>query len=254
MLRGAAAIAGIQATTAIITNESVCTALYDQNPPVSVPDGGGGSIVVWSDYRSGNLDIYAQKLDASGNFMWTTDGVPICKQAGDQTKSSRSHRRRRRRVHRVGGRASFTDRRQHLHPARQFARRESVGRRRPAGVRRGQPISVRRWWSPNGLGGVLVSWTDERGAAGVGDIYAQRVTAAGLIQWAANGVAMCTAAGNQMDPAVVTDTQGGAIASWRDERAGTDVYAQRVNEQASCSGRPTGSRSPRRRVTRSRRP
>src|SRR5262245_60630123 len=75
-LRGVAALAGIQSTSATIVNESVCSAVFDQMPPVSVSDGGGGTIVVWSDYRSVDLDIYAQKLDAAGNPVWSTDGIP----------------------------------------------------------------------------------------------------------------------------------------------------------------------------------
>src|SRR5215831_16683687 len=70
-MHGAAALAGIRSTSATIVNESVCSALFDQMPPVSVPDGGGGTIVAWSDFRSGvDLDVYAQKLDTAGNPVW----------------------------------------------------------------------------------------------------------------------------------------------------------------------------------------
>ena len=229
MMRGAAAIAGIQSTNAVITNESVCTALFDQSAPVSVPDGGGGSIIVWSDYRAGNLDIYAQKLDQAGNIMWPADGVPICKQTGDQYNP-------RLLADGAGGafvvwedtRTSPTDVNIYIQRVNALGvNLWATGGVLVSGAANNQSKPV---VSPNGLGGVLIAWIDERGAVGVGDIYAQRVTSAGAPQWTANGVAVCTATGNQQDPAVVTDTQGGAIVAWRDSRgADQDVYAQRVN-------------------------
>ncbi len=39
--------------------------------PKAVPDGAGGAIVVWEDYRSAYPDIYAQRIDMDGNW-----GVP----------------------------------------------------------------------------------------------------------------------------------------------------------------------------------
>ena len=43
-----------------------------------IPDGSGGAIITWMDDRGGNFDIYAQRLDADGNSLWTADGVPVC--------------------------------------------------------------------------------------------------------------------------------------------------------------------------------
>lgn len=228
-LRGAAAVAGIHSTNAIITNESVCVALFDQNPPVSISDGGGGSIIAWSDYRSGNLDIYAQKLDAAGNIVWAGDGVPICKQTGDQINP---------RLLPDGAGGAFVvwdDARTSPTDLNIFAQRVNslgvnlwaTGGVQVCGAANNQRLGA---VSPNGLGGVLVAWVDERAGAASADIYAQRLTAAGAPQWAANGVAVCAATGIQRDPAVVTDTQGGAIVTWRDERTEVDIFAQRVNE------------------------
>ena len=228
VLRGAAALAGVQSTSATIVNDPVCSALFDQMPPVSVQDGGGGTIIVWSDFRSGDLDIYAQKLDAAGNSVWPLDGVPICKQAGSQSNP---------RVLSDGAGGAFVvweDARVSVTDINIYVQRvnaQGVNLWGNGGVlvcgaanHQRQPVL-----SPNGLGGVLIAWVDERGTDA--DIYAQRVTASGVPQWAANGVAVCTATGIQGDPGVVTDTQGGALVAWRDERAGVDVYGQRVNEQ-----------------------
>jgi hypothetical protein len=80
----------------------------------------------------------------------------------------------------------------------------------------------------DGAGGAIVAWYDWRN--GSNDIYAQRVDISGAIQWTADGEALCTAAGNQSDPRLVSDGAGGAIVTWQDSRSGiVDIYAQRVN-------------------------
>jgi hypothetical protein len=60
--------------------------LADSNQvlPKSISDGAGGIFLVWEDYRNGDPDIYAQHLDASGNALWTADGVAVIAHAGQQ--------------------------------------------------------------------------------------------------------------------------------------------------------------------------
>jgi len=51
-----------------------------------VSDGSGGAIIAYirdipcedGKYGSCDLDIYAQRIDAEGNVLWGSDGVPIC--------------------------------------------------------------------------------------------------------------------------------------------------------------------------------
>jgi len=54
----------------------------DQTVPQAVPDGAGGVIVCWADYRFGVWDIYAQRLNASGTRVWTTNGVAVARPPG----------------------------------------------------------------------------------------------------------------------------------------------------------------------------
>ncbi len=42
-------------------------------------DDDGNSFYVWADYRNGNIELYAQKLDAKGTPQWTKDGLRIGK-------------------------------------------------------------------------------------------------------------------------------------------------------------------------------
>ena len=83
-------------------------------------------------------------------------------------------------------------------------------------------------------GGAIVGWVDYRSTYEP-HIYARLVSGAGVPQWAADGVALCSAPGGQSGPALVTDGAGGAIAAWLDDRDGlaSDIYAQRVSGAGS---------------------
>lgn len=84
----------------------------------------------------------------------------------------------------------------------------------------------------DGTGGAIAVWEDTRSAST--DIYAQHISSTGTLLWATDGIAICTAAFNQLNPKIVTDGAGGAVISWIDDRDGAgagnyDIYAQRIN-------------------------
>jgi hypothetical protein len=66
----------------------VCTATGMQYSPRIAADGSGGAVIGWVDRRSGigsdRPDVYSQRLDASGNRLWTYDGVGISVAADSQ--------------------------------------------------------------------------------------------------------------------------------------------------------------------------
>jgi len=49
-----------------------------------VSDGNGGVICFWNDPRSGNNDIFAQRVDSSGDILWEDGGIIVCAADGDQ--------------------------------------------------------------------------------------------------------------------------------------------------------------------------
>jgi hypothetical protein len=55
----------------------ICAAVWDEWYPRIISDGAAGSIVAWVDSRGGNDDIYAQRLNSSGDFEWPLDGVLV---------------------------------------------------------------------------------------------------------------------------------------------------------------------------------
>ncbi len=130
----------------------------------------------------------------------------------------------------------------------------------PGGPTRPQTVIGENYWKPNGItvsdaggvlstpaiasdgaGGAIVAWSDCRVADDC-DIYAQRVGAAGMVQWAANGIALASVPGNQTDPHIVADGAGGAIVAWTDERSSTAtaVYAQHVAANGGLLWSSTG--------------
>jgi hypothetical protein len=106
--------------------------------PRIVPDGLGGAVTSWTDYRNSEFDIYAQRVDSTGTVQWPTNGVVVVDTTGTQA------------FHAV---------------------------------------------TPEGSGGAIVVWRDERGADF--DVYAQQLDPSGARQWGTQGIPVCTATGGQ---------------------------------------------------------
>ena len=81
----------------------------------------------------------------------------------------------------------------------------------------------------DGSGGAIITWDDNRD--GNFNIYAQKINTSAEIQWATDGVAVCTQASAQNYPSIASDGSGGAIIVWDDSRG---LYAQRID----ASGAP----------------
>ncbi len=83
----------------------------------------------------------------------------------------------------------------------------------------------------DGSGGIVVVWSDQRKAVADGNIYAQRINAAGAIQWAKDGVLVCDYTGNQAAPNIVKGGSG-FIIGWSDSRKATNdrnIFAQSID-------------------------
>ena len=161
----------------------ICGAIDKQLQPSISTDDAGGAIIAWSDDRNGGAssrDVYAQRVNGSGNVQWAANGVAVCTATADQAN----------------------------------------------------PRIV-----SDGAGGVILAWSDGRPLGTGYNVFAQRLNATGVAQWTADGVGICTAAGNQnVGNAITLDGSGGAIIGWLDQRSSSNgqVYAQRVD----ASGAP----------------
>ncbi len=208
----------------------VCGANDSQDNVVIVSDGQGGAIIAWQDGRDGTLNIYAQRVDGTGNTLWTHDGVALCTAAHDQREPQIASDG-------TGGAiVAWTDYRSGLifGPTDVYAQRvdasgnvlwaaDGVSLCNVAGNQGPRAIMS------DGSGGAIVAWGDRRTTNL--DIYVQRVNSNGAPQWTANGVAFCTAVGDQYFVSIDSDGAGGMIGTWTDGRIVSDesVYAQRVD-------------------------
>lgn len=219
-------------------NTPICTASDNQESPQLISDGSGGAIMTWQDSRSGNADIYAQRVDSCGVVQWADDGVAICSASGDQLAPQL--------ITDGSGGAIITwwDYRGGFSSG-VYAQRVDSG-----GVVRWAPdgVAICTAWSDHsapqiisdGSGGAIITWEDCRSGEGC-DIYAQRVDLSGSIKWAAGGVAISTASGNQGSPQLTSDGLGGAIIAWQDYRSGNgDIYARRIDSAGTAQWTANG--------------
>jgi hypothetical protein len=210
---------------------AVCNATSNQNDPTLAPDGSGGAIVTWRDARPGSsTDIYAQRISSLGVAQWTANGVGVCTVAENQYRPLI-------RPDGVGGafivwsdqRVGYTTGTNDIYAQRV----NSAGATQwtPGGVALCTAISQQdvKSLDTDGAGGVIVAWSDFR--TGSYDVYAGRLNDAGIPQWTADGVAICTAPQEQGIPQITADGAGGAIVTWHDYRTGFEfkLYAQRLN-------------------------
>ncbi len=207
---------------------ALCTATLDQQIPQIISDGAGGAIVTWQDYRSGSdWDVYAQRANASGVTQWTTDGVTLCTAMGNQQSPQITSDG-------AGGAIvtwhDFRSGNYDIYAQRVNASGTVQWTANGAALCTATGTQQYPTITSDGAGGAIVTWQDRRSGTNY-DIYAQRVNASGTVQWTANGVALCTATGDQYDIAITSDGAGGAIVTWDEQRGGSglDIYAQRVN-------------------------
>jgi hypothetical protein len=211
----------------------LCTATSGLMSPGATPDDSGGAIVTWQDQRSGNFDIYAQRISPSGTALWVEDGVALCTATGDQTAPAIASDDGAPGEAGSGAIVTWRDLRSGPYNGDIYAQRISAGGT-PQWIANGVALctDAAQQHSPtivaDGGSGAIVAWDDRR-TDFYGDIYAQRISADGAPQWTANGVALCSATGDQWNAIIVTDGGSGAIVAWQDNRNGNyDIYAQRV--------------------------
>jgi len=70
---------GVYIATTVTTSGGIYTTF------TTVSDGRGGGIVTWIDGRSGNWDIYSQRISSEGEVKWASGGVAVCTDPEEQS-------------------------------------------------------------------------------------------------------------------------------------------------------------------------
>jgi len=200
-----------------------------QRFPAMALDGSGDAIVVWGDYRNGNGDIYAQRLDGSGSRLWVSDrqvnsdsgtawqDFPTVAVDGNGAAVVAWEDRR-------GGRWDIYAQRLDEDGDRLWAGDVCVNFDTGTAGQHWPAVAV------DGSGNAVVVWIDERN--GTWDVYAQRLDGSGNRLWGGDGRVNFGSgmADHCIPPAVAVDGGGNAIVVWEDKRDDRwDIYAQKLD-------------------------
>lgn len=203
----------------------------------ATPDGAGGWIVAWRDFRSGSgstQDVYAQRIDGSGNALWAVDGVLVSTVAYSRLDPKV--------VSDLAGGAYVVWPDARTDPSFHELFGQRMG---PGGARLWNPVGIPMATQPpvpagqfdpwlvlsdGGCGG-RIGWAEPTVPFGIPNIRMVRFDAAGQTPWGTRGVAVSTTPSPAFH--MVTTGGGAPVVAWTDGRnPGPDVYAQRVR----CDG------------------
>ena len=209
----------------------ICTSPF-QDPiqfhPVIVSDGEAGAIVAWDDTRNANTRVYAQRVNSDGSLQWQNNGIQISQLPGeDRIQAITSVGDNEFVIAWTNGISPYTE-------TDIFAQKiTSSGEKK--WISSGVPISTsvgNQYYCvivSDDKSGAVFSWEDRR--SGEADIYAQKINSAGVIEWQANGIPVCSKTNHQMTLRIITDENNGAIICWLDHDGNNfDVYGQRIDE------------------------
>ena len=203
----------------------ICKANYDQIHP-HIASGGDGIVITWEDKRGGTSDIYAQKISDGGTVQWKTNGVPVCNLSSSAQQNPQI----------IGGGFNTViitwDDNRGANWDIYLQRLDSTGKGEMAvnGLAICTATGMQKYpqLCPDGQAGAYITWTDWRN--GNADIFAQRFNMSDDLPWTTNGVAICTALGDQEKPDISLIISSYVIITWQDNRSGDyDIYAQRIS-------------------------
>ena len=204
------------------------------NPKIDSDSLSGGIYIAWADKRNLiDYDIYAQRIDSTGNILWATNGNPVVAEIGNQSavdilSTSSSN----------GVVVTWRD-------GRNGHDDIYVDKISPNGIsswlQNGVLLSASIFnkLNPNicsdGNGGAIVAWQDS--TINDWDIYSQKINSIGQIQWTSGGMVVSSAIEIQSHPKNIPDGSGGSIYVWQDKRANQyDIYCHHLNNQGLGNG------------------
>jgi hypothetical protein len=208
---------------------SVCLIPAIQRYAKIMDDGDGGCVIVWLDRRSGEGDIYAQRILNNGHpdGRWEQNGIPVAAVRGFQGNLDITY------VGENGVIIVWQDdgiqedmniRAQRLTPQGDllWGGGEGIQVCNQEGGRQELPKIC-----SDGEGGAFVSWQDNRNMEESNrDIYVQRIDNEGNLLWSESdeGIPLCTASEEQNLPRIIESEPGSAIVVWQDMRQDQDTY------------------------------
>ncbi|MFW9877368.1 MAG: hypothetical protein ACFFG0_30125, partial [Candidatus Thorarchaeota archaeon] len=202
----------------------------DQTEVKICSDGVNGAFIVWVDNKNGNKDIFTQRIDQNGNFLWLNE-TEVCTESNDQSEIQIVDDGQ-------GGLIITWEDSRGISDI--YAQKlDSNGNIlwTPGGVLvcNEEDEQHEPQLCNDGLGGVIITWYDYRDGVVSSDIYAQRISSGGIVLWDNNGSIVNVENNAQMKCKICSDGNGGAIITWYDFRLGIDydIYAQKINSNGN---------------------
>lgn len=199
--------------------------------PRAISDGAGGMVVAFGSTRvaADNANIYAIRVDGSGNNVWAANGVDVCLAISTQSNV---------RIVKSGNNylVAWAERREtatnNIDIYIQSLKPDDGGINWTAD---GVPVIQQTGAQPNsqteslellddGSGGSFVIWDDARIGSSDLDVFAQHIKPDGTQNWPATGAPVATKSGsNQNWPRAAKSTDGKVMVAWRDSRTATSA-------------------------------
>jgi hypothetical protein len=208
----------------------VCTSTGEQSLVKIVSDGADGAILIWTDKRNGSdTDLYGQRLDNTGNPLWTTNGMPVTTATGNQSSHAII-------ADGMGGTfIVWQDYRNGFSNTDIYAQHiSSSGIQTWTTDGKAVVSQNENQYNPvidTSSNKIIITWDDSRSSAN--DIYAQALDFSGNPLWTADGIPVSQADGMQFNSRIVHDGSGGVIICWADYRSSYDIYAQHIDENGT---------------------
>ncbi len=204
-----------------------------------VSDGKGGVIIVF-EKQNGLWDIWAQRLDSSGNKMWGAGGVAVSTATGNK----RNHKVQKDKN--GGAIVTWQDLRNGTNYDIYAQRLDANGNLKWGPNAKaicaaiGDQINA-KIEADSSSNGAYIAWQDTRISSDY-DIYMQRVDSNGNIKWATDGIVISNAVQNQSALDMMAFSGGNeVIITWKDKRNGNyDIYAQKINNMGAFQWNVSG--------------
>jgi subtilisin-like proprotein convertase family protein len=207
-----------------------------------IPDGNGGVIITWTRLLSvgGEVNIYAQKVDANGNVLWATNGVAVCTAAEMQAWPKLTSDLN------GGAIIAWEDGRNGTGTNDIYAQRineNGVAQWAEDGIPvcNDQSYQTVTAICSDGQGGAVIVWEDSRSTSSGSDIYGQKINSLGQPQWTVDGIQISYDQETSSNPLICSDNSGFCI-FWEVGvgSTSTDISAQKIDMDGNLLWGSTG--------------
>lgn len=203
---------------------ALCNANGNQQFPRMISDRRGGAFVAWEDGRTGNSQMFVQRISNAGQVLWAVNGVLAASTPGLFVRLASDNSNGVFVAWNSGADLNQVTA-QHL---------DSLGNRMWSDS--GVLVSSRQGilWSndvavmSDDAGGAMVAWS--QGDFMKEQVFIQRIDSAGRVQWAANGIAVSDTVHN-VGLYLTSDSRNGGIVSWT--RNDSLQWAQRIGQDGT---------------------